>query len=293
MTLGRALTRAIVATSNAGVVGEGTDGVGVRGLNRTNNAEGFLDGTNPFAVGLPMGVFGQSDHTGVAGITNKPNGVGVYGGSVGGRSPSAGNPIAHIDKAGVFGASQDGAGVVGYASRPAADVFGVAAFGGLLASAVTNPLAAKFEGNVQVDGDIFLSGADCAEHFDVADARALEPGTVMVINNTGILEPSSQASDKRVAGGICGAGSHKTGIVLDKQPSEEHRKPIALIGKVNCKVDARHSPVEVGDLLTTSPTPGHAMKASEPRKAFGSVIGKALRELREGQGLIPILIALQ
>jgi hypothetical protein len=68
----------------AGVVGEGTDGVGVRGLNRTNNAEGFLGGTNPFAAGLPMGVFGQSDHTGVAGITNKPNGVGVYGGSVGG-----------------------------------------------------------------------------------------------------------------------------------------------------------------------------------------------------------------
>src|SRR4029077_975937 len=369
----------------AGVVGEGTDGVGVRGLNRTNNAEGFLGGTNPFAAGLPMGAFGQSDHTGVAGITNKPNGVGVYGGSVGGvatgvmgesgdgvgvlansanndvlqattgssqrigvfgNNTSAGNASApggsgvfgltvapggvgvfgsnnnltsgrgvqgngaevgvsgfsptgvgvrgeaggvgvvgfhgdprlqeiqlpNIDKAGVFGASQDGAGVVGYASRPAADVFGVAAFGGLLASAVTNPLAAKFEGNVQVDGDIFLFGADCAEHFDVADARALEPGTVMVINNNGILEPSSQAYDKRVAGVISGAGSHKTGIVLDKQPSEEHRKPIALIGKVNCKVDARHSPVEVGDLLTTSSTPGHAMKASEPRKAFGSVI---------------------
>jgi hypothetical protein len=49
----------------------------------------------------------------------------------------------------------------------------------------------------------------------------------------------------------------------------------------------------VGDLLTTSSTPGHAMKASESQKAFGSIIGKALRGLREGQGLIPILIALQ
>jgi hypothetical protein len=35
------------------------------------------------------------------------------------------------------------------------------------------------------------------------------------------------------------------------------------------------------------------MKASDPGKAFGSVIGKALRELREGLALIPILIALQ
>jgi hypothetical protein len=35
------------------------------------------------------------------------------------------------------------------------------------------------------------------------------------------------------------------------------------------------------------------MKAIEPLKAFGAVIGKALRQLTEGQGLIPILIALQ
>jgi len=144
----------------------------------------------------------------------------------------------------------------------------------------------KFEGNVQVDGDIFLPGADCAEDFDVADVLTVEPGTVMVINNDGILEQGAQAYDKRVAGVISGAGSHKTGIVLDKQPSKEQRRPLALIGKVNCKVDARYSPIEVGDLLTTSPTPGHAMKASEPGKAFGSVIGKALNELREGQGLI-------
>jgi hypothetical protein len=69
--------------------------------------------------------------------------------------------------------------------------------------------------------------------------------------------------------------------------------PIALVGKVFCKVDADHSPVEIGDLLTTSPTLGHAMKVCDPIKAFGAVIGKALRPLRGGQGLIPILVALQ
>jgi hypothetical protein len=69
--------------------------------------------------------------------------------------------------------------------------------------------------------------------------------------------------------------------------------PIALLGKVYCKVDARHTAVHVGDLLCASPTPGHAMKAADPQKAFGSVIGKALRSLQAGQALIPILIALQ
>jgi hypothetical protein len=49
----------------------------------------------------------------------------------------------------------------------------------------------------------------------------------------------------------------------------------------------------VGNMLTTSFTPGHAMKASDPVKAFGAVIGKALRPLRKGKDLIPILIALQ
>jgi len=49
----------------------------------------------------------------------------------------------------------------------------------------------------------------------------------------------------------------------------------------------------VGDLLTSSPTPGHAMKASDPAEAFRAVVGKSLRPLKEAQGLIPILIALQ
>jgi hypothetical protein len=69
--------------------------------------------------------------------------------------------------------------------------------------------------------------------------------------------------------------------------------PLALLGKVFCKVDAQYSPIEVGDLLTTSPTIGHAMKADDPLKAFGSVIGKALRPLQAGRGMIPILVALQ
>jgi hypothetical protein len=81
--------------------------------------------------------------------------------------------------------------------------------------------------------------------------------------------------------------------VLDRQQNGENRLPIALMGKVFCKVDASLGAVEIGDLLTTSPTPGHAMKATDPLKAFGAVIGKALRPLADGQGLIPVLVALQ
>jgi hypothetical protein len=152
---------------------------------------------------------------------------------------------------------------------------------------------AVFQGDVEVTGDIRLTNADCAEDFNIGTDISVEPGTVMVLGEEGALFPSQQAYDKRVVGVVSGAGDYEPGIVLDKKQSESKRQPIALLGKVYCKVDAQYGAIEVGDLLTTSSTPGHAMKADDPLKAFGTVIGKALRPLAEGQGLVLILIALQ
>jgi hypothetical protein len=143
-------------------------------------------------------------------------------------------------------------------------------------------------------GDILLHNADCAEEFDMSLASTeIEPGTVMVLDNDGMLEPSSRPYDKRVAGVISGAGGYKPGIVLDRKHSPNKRVSLALLGKVFCKVDAQYSQIRVGDMLTTSPTVGHAMRARDRSKAFGSIIGKAMRGTRTGKSLIPILIALQ
>ena len=139
-------------------------------------------------------------------------------------------------------------------------------------------------------GDIIFS--DFAEHFDLADIEA-EPGTVMAIDQDGSLRPSKEPYDKKVAGVVSGAGNFRPAIILGKRGPSGRRMAIALVGKVYCKVDAKNSPIEVGDLLTTSDTPGHAMKADDPFKAFGSVIGKALGPMQEGNGLIPILVSLQ
>ena len=92
---------------------------------------------------------------------------------------------------------------------------------------------------------------------------------------------------------VSGGGSYRPGIILDKQRDLPGRLPVALVGKVFCKVDADRSGIGVGDLLTTSATPGHAMRAADPARAFGAVIGKALAPLAAGRGLIPILVALQ
>jgi hypothetical protein len=115
----------------------------------------------------------------------------------------------------------------------------------------------------------------------------------MTIGSAGALDACAQAYDKKVAGVVSGAGSLRPAIILGKRSSDEGRLPVALFGKVYCKVDAQYSPIEVGDLLTTSDTVGHAMKACDPARAFGAVVGKALSNLTDGRGLIPILITLQ
>jgi hypothetical protein len=142
-------------------------------------------------------------------------------------------------------------------------------------------------------GDIILGNADCAEDFEISTTEKIEPGTVMTLNNEGQLEQSSSPYDKSVAGVVSGAGNLKPGLILGRQPGHMNRLPIALIGKVFCKVDATYGAIEVGDLLTTSATLGHAMKASDPIRSFGAVIGKALSPPKKDRDLIPILVALQ
>lgn len=71
----------------------------------------------------------------------------------------------------------------------------------------------------------------------------------MVIDSEGSFRESDRAYDKWVAGVISGAGEFKPGIVLDEQKSSRNRIPIALLGKVYCKVDTSYGSIKVGDLL--------------------------------------------
>jgi hypothetical protein len=264
------------------VWGESKRGEGVHGETSSDRFAGVV-GVNTNANGDGEGVYGESRGTG-AGVLGIAKGSGI---AVQGETSSG-------TEAGVVGvntnANGDGEGVYGESRGTGAGVLGIAKG--------TGP-AGFFSGNVEVTGDIRLLGSDCAEEFDISYVDKVEPGTVMVLSSSeGALEPSSRAYDKRVAGVTSGAAGFKPGIILDKKQLQESNKngtrmPVALVGKVYCKVDADYSPIEVGDLLTTSPTEGHAMKASDPIKAFGSVIGKALRSLKEGKELIPILISMQ
>jgi hypothetical protein len=278
-----------------GVWGTSEKGDGVHGETNSFTWTAGVSGLAINSQGIGPGVLGRSEGSGpgVFGQANKDAGVTGFHGDPRLQETTVGSEGA---KAGVFGASDIGPGVLGYASRNSSAA--IVAFGGLRSSAITYPYAGEFfgkvqvNGDLQVEGDIFLPGADCAEHFDFRDPEHIEAGDVVVINREGTLEQSSTAYDKKVAGVVSGAGKYRPGIVLDKQTAQ-NRLPVALVGKVYCKVDAQYGHIEVGDMLTSSPTAGHAMKAQDPARSFGTVIGKALGGLVVGKGLVPMLVCLQ
>jgi hypothetical protein len=265
------------------------DGEGVVGETDSNTFKGGVVGRALNSSGAATGVLGQSvAGPGVVGLADRDAGVlGFHG------DPKLNETTVASDggRAGVFGASENGAGVLGYARDKASPA--VFAFGGLKAIALNKPFAAEVLGDVKVVGDVLLAGADCAEQFDVKGAEHVEPGTVMVIGDNGALRSSDCAYDTRVAGIVAGAGLYRPGIVLDDQGPSLDRLSVSLMGKAFCRVDGSYGHIAVGDLLTTSSTPGHAMKASDPQRAFGAVIGKAMQPWDSAErGIIAVLIAL-
>jgi hypothetical protein len=82
-------------------------------------------------------------------------------------------------------------------------------------------------------------------------------------------------------------------VMSQKGTLADGKFPVALTGRVYCWGDASHGAIEVGDLLTTSTTPGHAMKATDTAKAQGAIIGKAMTTLKSGKGLVLVLVNLQ
>jgi hypothetical protein len=140
-------------------------------------------------------------------------------------------------------------------------------------------------------------GSDLSENFDVTSSDTeVEPGMVVCIDakQPGKLTVSSEAYDRTVAGIISGANGVKTGMLMGQAGTLAHGDhPIALTGRVYCMVDATQSAITPGDLLTTSDTPGHAMKVQDHVRAQGAIIGKAMTPLAQGeQGLVLVLVSL-
>lgn len=138
-----------------------------------------------------------------------------------------------------------------------------------------------------------ITGADLAEKFPSSDE--VEPGMVVAIDpsNPGQICLARGAYTPYVAGVVSGANDFSVGAVLGNLPGHEDAPPIALSGRVYVQCDASSGPIAPGDFLTTSETPGHAMKATDPVRRQGAILGKAMTALGSGRGTVLVLVSLQ
>lgn len=125
--------------------------------------------------------------------------------------------------------------------------------------------------------------ADLAEVYATND-RALTSGDVVSFdpNLKAGVKKSTVPYDQKILG------------VVSTQPAKTiggsggegvNAVPIALTGRVPVKISTENGPIEQGDLLTSSSTPGVAMKATEP----GYIIGRAF-DSYSGKGIGLILM---
>lgn len=283
-----------LALQGAGIAGASTVGPG--GYFTSTNTGLYATSVDGPAIKAELYISGGThgfNHAVVAG-----------GGGVGGFAAILGSGW---DGPGVYGRSRNGSAMVGQAGtfgfgglddpvnslayNTSAGVMGYSTNGpGLFAwSTITHSLvvsgSARVTDDLLVGGDV-ITNADVAENY--VGVGTLEPGDVVVLDPSTPLgvRRADQPYDTTVAGIV----STDPAIVL---PGAVDGVPLALVGRVPAKADASYGAIQVGDLLTTSPTPAHVMRCDDGSQCIGAIVGKALEPLDEGTDVILVLVTLQ
>jgi len=138
-----------------------------------------------------------------------------------------------------------------------------------------------------------VEGGDIAENMIGLASENLEPGDLVASfdkdnkTNRVIVAKTSKSYQKELIGVV----SMTPGVVLEDNLEDQISypiAPIALVGIVETKVSDQNGPISIGDMITSSNTPGIGMRAT----GFGPVVGKALEPLESGSGKIKVLISL-
>ncbi|MFH1433539.1 MAG: hypothetical protein ABIG32_01445, partial [Candidatus Uhrbacteria bacterium] len=128
------------------------------------------------------------------------------------------------------------------------------------------------------DGIIYSTSAsvtqhDVAEEFESQDTTLAAGELVSVDPNNGeqIIRSDGTVYDERIIGVV----STDPGLTLGwRAETDPNWYAVALVGRTAVNVTSENGLIQIGDWLTTSSTPGMAMKATGP----GPVIGKAIED---------------
>jgi hypothetical protein len=141
--------------------------------------------------------------------------------------------------------------------------------------------------------DTRVCGIVCEVHVELKLDSDLEPGPA----GTAKKAPRAKAGQKEPKAESSGSQAFSLAELELLDRTKVHPGQLGYLINQGvysyCKVDADIAPINPGDLLTTSPTRGHAQKVLQPTKAVGAILGKALGSLKKGKGRIPVLITLE
>lgn len=161
--------------------------------------------------------------------------------------------------------------------------------------------------DVEAEGAVWARNGSQSGPRDLAENYysdvTLDPGDVVCLDRKeDRIVKSERTNDDLIIGVI----STSPGFLLGAEHGEDEKRhdgkrayPVALSGRVPCNVTDENGPINRGDLLTSSSTIGHAMKATPlvvggvEIYAPGTIIGKALESLRSGTGVIEVFVTLR
>jgi hypothetical protein len=219
---------------------------------------------------------------GVQGVTNNSTYRGVYAGNNGNGIALAANNVAsdtvNHTKPTVY---------LIQGSAEGDFVVGVGSYLGTRYWRVDRTGKGFFNGGTQA------SGADFAEQIAVrGDEKNYEPGDVLVISTQ--ADRAVELSTRPFATTVIGVYSTQPALLAGAPDQNDPLNgiPVAITGIVPCKVSAENGAIQRGDLLVTSSKPGYAMRAGT-NPPQGTVLGKALGGLKDGNGVIQVLVTLQ
>ncbi|MBI3660879.1 hypothetical protein HY230_10485 [Candidatus Acetothermia bacterium] len=292
--LGDSDARGIVGTLGGTSCAPGSSGkYGVGGCAGSTNATGVLgrSGSGRAIEGLAemgIGVFG-SDGSGGIGVWGNSTARGVVG-TLGPTSCAGtyavGGCTAGSSQVGVLGSSESGFAML--ARTTSGTIFSGLGNG-------TQVVRIDNTGKGFFNGGTTTGGADFAESMRTTDdPTTLELGDVLIIDpqQPRAVKKSTTANSRLVAGVYSTKPSVLSIADHHIDDSLAGEVPLAVVGIVPTKVTTENGAIHIGDLLVSSSTPGHAMRAPD-NPALGTILGKALGPLESGNGVIEVLVMLR
>ena len=305
---------------NPGVMGVSFHGAGIYGLGLNGSKYAIYAKTSGVNAGdairaeistsgnIHQAIWGTTAGTGAGVMGGSIGGAGVVGGSNGNDTSTT--PTANFPGKAIY-ALADGLAatnqVVYFGKITNAPDGSHAKYLTWLQTGNNRKFSVDSNGNVwsatRVYGAAYHSKyADIAEWIKASE-KGLEAGDVVAFdaNNAKQIKMSDGSYNRLVAGVISTnpsfLGNYSNEVMGDVTENKEKRMEemgnvkLAIAGQVPCKVTAENGAIEIGDLLTTSNTPGYAMKATDPK--IGTILGKAMESLASGKGKIVVLLTLQ